>query len=289
MEEAEGGGKMNKFIPLKDGRKIGYREAGMKDGIPLFVCHSTEGTGQGLDDVNQLACHFGVRLIELHRPGYGLSADLKGREPLDFAEKVIECAQYLRLKGYFVLGISGGGIYALACAYVCPEKVMGAILFPGFGAFSTAWRKKHPKRAGQFFSKYFAALSLMTVKSQFKRIYKRRPGERSNTVSELDEEIKEMQKEYEQAVTSVMYESRMLQNAWEIPLKKIAVPVEIYEYRKFRGSSILSAQQQKQLPDVRVHKAPGESRDLWSHKLSHVRTSSQAGDSSRKESNSEED
>jgi len=68
----------------------------------------------------------GVRLISFDRPGYGKSDRLMARRVADVASDVAAIADTLGLKRFSVLGRSGGGPHALACAALLPERVVRA-------------------------------------------------------------------------------------------------------------------------------------------------------------------
>jgi pimeloyl-ACP methyl ester carboxylesterase len=66
---------------------------------------------------------MGVRLISFDRPGYGGSDRRLSRTVGDVAEDVETIADCLKLGDFAVLGRSGGGPHALACAALLPGRV----------------------------------------------------------------------------------------------------------------------------------------------------------------------
>jgi pimeloyl-ACP methyl ester carboxylesterase len=112
-------------IKLPDGRRLGYAEYGDPTGRPVLHFHGTpdsrlEGT---LAEVAQAASSLGVRLILPDRPGIGLSDFKPGRAILDWPGDVLGLADALALERFAVMGLSGGGPYALACAFKIPERL----------------------------------------------------------------------------------------------------------------------------------------------------------------------
>jgi pimeloyl-ACP methyl ester carboxylesterase len=65
----------------------------------------------------------GVRLIVPDRPGYGLSDFQAGRRLVDWPGDVLSIGDHFGLDKFDVIGFSGGGPYALACAYATPERL----------------------------------------------------------------------------------------------------------------------------------------------------------------------
>jgi pimeloyl-ACP methyl ester carboxylesterase len=74
---------------------------------------------------------MGVRLIAFDRPGYGKSDRKPGRRVADGAEDVSEIADALGLDRFAVLGRSGGGPHALACAALLPDRVTRVAVLVG--------------------------------------------------------------------------------------------------------------------------------------------------------------
>jgi len=104
-------------------RRLGFRQWGAADGFPVFLLHGTPGCrlSVGPDDAELL--QLDTRLITYDRPGYGLSDPQPGRSVADAAEDVRAIADSLGLGSFAVLGRSGGGPHALACAALLPDRV----------------------------------------------------------------------------------------------------------------------------------------------------------------------
>jgi len=74
---------------------------------------------------------MGVRLISFDRPGYGGSDRLAGRQVADAAADVLDIADSYGLEKFAVVGRSGGGPHALACAALLPERTARAAVLVG--------------------------------------------------------------------------------------------------------------------------------------------------------------
>jgi pimeloyl-ACP methyl ester carboxylesterase len=77
----------------------------------------------------------GVRLIAIDRPGMGLSAFQPSRRLVDWPDDVVEVATTLGLDRFAVLGISGGGPYAAACAWKLADRITGAGIVSSLAPF----------------------------------------------------------------------------------------------------------------------------------------------------------
>jgi pimeloyl-ACP methyl ester carboxylesterase len=73
----------------------------------------------------------GVRLVGYSRPGYGESDRREGRTMTDCVEDVAAVAEALGFDRFYVLGHSGGGPRALACAALLPDRVLAAATVAG--------------------------------------------------------------------------------------------------------------------------------------------------------------
>ena len=113
----------DRIIKLRDGRKLGYSEYGDPNGKPIFYFHGWPVSRLSGCETNSAAKKLRVKVISPDRPGYGLSDYKKDRTLLDWASDVTELADILEIKKFAVIGVSGGGPYAAACAYKIPERL----------------------------------------------------------------------------------------------------------------------------------------------------------------------
>ena len=114
---------------LGDGRLLGYAEYGDPAGTPIVFFHGTPSSRLMFRVGDEAARSASVRLIAPDRPGIGLSTHKPGRRIADWPADVVSLADALGLKHFSVVGISGGGPYAMACATFIPERLssMGAV------------------------------------------------------------------------------------------------------------------------------------------------------------------
>ena len=70
------------------------------------------------------------------RPSYGRSTANPGRTVASAAEDVAAVADALEIDRFAVMGASGGGPHALACASLLPHRVVGAVSIAGLAPFT---------------------------------------------------------------------------------------------------------------------------------------------------------
>lgn len=120
-------------VVLPDGRTLAYGEFGDPAGIPVFVFHGGVGSrGFGLL-FDEAASELGVWIVSPDRPGYGQSDLQPDRTLLDWPDDVATLADALGIDKFAVLGVSGGGPYAAACAHTMPERISAAALVSSIG------------------------------------------------------------------------------------------------------------------------------------------------------------
>jgi pimeloyl-ACP methyl ester carboxylesterase len=124
---------LNQRIRFPDGRVLGFAEYGRPDGAPVFYLHGWPSSRLEPYAMRDQCSELGVRLIAPDRPGLGLSDFYPGRSIPDFARDVQKLAEHLKLSRFAVLGVSGGGPYAAACAAVLAECVTNALLVCSVG------------------------------------------------------------------------------------------------------------------------------------------------------------
>jgi pimeloyl-ACP methyl ester carboxylesterase len=113
-------------IRLPDGRSLGYAEYGDPQGLPLFYFHGWPGSRVEARFLDPAARERGLRVIAMDRPGMGLSDFQADRAIAGWPGDVEALADSLGLDRFAVLGVSGGGPYAAACAGKIGRRVTTA-------------------------------------------------------------------------------------------------------------------------------------------------------------------
>ncbi|MFB8274904.1 alpha/beta fold hydrolase [Nocardia colli] len=124
-------------IRLDDGRIVRAYDSEHGGGAGVLVWHhGSPQTGVLLDPLLEAANARGIRLLSYGRPGYGGSTRLPGRDVASAAHDVEQIADALGIERFAVMGASGGGPHALACAAELPVRVTGAVSLAGIAPFT---------------------------------------------------------------------------------------------------------------------------------------------------------
>ena len=118
-------------VTLAGERQLGFVEHNTKgNNILLFFSGSPSSRYfKFIDD--ETLCAMDIRLIVLERPGYGLSSAKAGRFIKDWPADICEFLTLMDMDKVHVMGYSGGGPYALACASFMPENIITATVVAG--------------------------------------------------------------------------------------------------------------------------------------------------------------
>src|SRR5579863_7462123 len=95
--------------------------------VAVFWLHGSPNVGSPPEPLFAAADANGLRWVSYDRPGYGGSSPHDGRTVASAAADVAAVAEALGIGRFAVLGHSGGGPHALACAALLPERVIAAV------------------------------------------------------------------------------------------------------------------------------------------------------------------
>jgi pimeloyl-ACP methyl ester carboxylesterase len=113
---------MTETVQAPDGRRLAVEQSGDLQGKPVFLLHGMPGSRLGPHPRGAILYRLGIRLISFDRPGYGYSDRLADRSVADAAIDVAAIAEAYELERFAVVGRSGGGPHALACAALLPGR-----------------------------------------------------------------------------------------------------------------------------------------------------------------------
>ncbi len=116
-----------------DGSAIAFELFGDRAGAPLLLCHGladSRRSGRILDTTGR---NLGLLVIAPDRPGVGLSDARRLHRVVEWVEDAVAVLDALGLDAAAVMGVSGGGPFAAACAAALGSRVRGLVLVSSLG------------------------------------------------------------------------------------------------------------------------------------------------------------
>lgn len=281
--------KPDQTLTLPDGRTLGYAEYGCPTGIPLFYFHGFPSSRLESSAIDEMGHRRQIRVISPDRPGFGISTYQSGRRINDFPADVKFLAKHLDISRFAVLGGSGGGPYALACAHALPRDMVSAVgllasagpweagkqgllLSEKFGHWaSTRWPGGLVKLTDTLLALIRWALTTRRGKNYFDaQLGLKAPKPEDNndgkvmTLDELrDQTIHAVFETFAQGSKACVQEARLLSTDWDIPFEDVDYnKVQIWHGVKDVNSPVrLMRYIAKRLPNADLREYPDD--DHW--------------------------
>ena len=123
----------NENVQLEDGRKLSYAIYGSPvPRITVIYMHGFPSSRYEGKLWHSACTKHMIRLVAPDRPGIGLSTYKPNRRILDWPADVLALADHLKISQFYILGMSGGAPYALACNKRIPkERLLGVSVVSG--------------------------------------------------------------------------------------------------------------------------------------------------------------
>lgn len=236
--------KAGQTLRLRDGRLLGYAEWGDPAGKPVLYFHGLHSSRMALYQTPAFFAAHGVRFITVDRPGIGLSTFQRGRTLLDWPDDVAQLADALGLANFAILSMTGGGMYAVACAAAMPDRLAGVACVspsapldaPGISVSGTTGIFMGLARRAPWMLWAVYAVLVPRLRRQPERIYRMlaRGGSESDLRTLARPAVREM------AVASVLEAFRsgywgevrevvIATQPWGLRLDQIALPIQLWD------------------------------------------------------------
>jgi pimeloyl-ACP methyl ester carboxylesterase len=232
------------YLTLPDGRRLCYAEYGDPGGQPILVFHGNPNSRLLWGVMPGSPFLPNVRLIAPDRPGFGQTDFVEGVTTLgNWPNDVVALADALKIGKFAVFGPSGGGPFALACAWKIPERLTSVGIFASVGPLNSEtdrdiaspvramWRKA-PQLPGLFKlqMKLFAWLA-RTYPGLYVKMILKEFGETDRIVYDrlqVAEFLRPDRNEgYRQGGIGTWYDA-MIPGNWPIPLNEITTRVYLW-------------------------------------------------------------
>jgi len=238
-------GPKSRQITLSDGRLLGFDDFGDPEGTPVLFFHGFGSSRVVRHPDDDIAAELGVRVIAIDRPGIGISTRQPGRRVTDYPRDVAELLDILEIERCAVVAWSGGGPYALACAWQMPDRfsVIGLISAPaplsGAGSTGYTWPRHRAMSRTADHAPWVIALAMWQWSRQQKSDPHKQLDEAISGMVEADREIlgdpalravmiANASEMYRQGTGGVYDEALCLARPFGFPIGGVTVPVRIW-------------------------------------------------------------
>lgn len=132
MSATETFSKYAQYFVLSNGSRLCYATFGADDGIPLLYFHGWPSSRLQARSVDQLGKELGFTIYAPDRPGIGQSDHIHNRQLSDWPKNIQELLTHLKIEQkVHLMGVSGGGPYAIACACLLNAQVASTTIVCG--------------------------------------------------------------------------------------------------------------------------------------------------------------
>lgn len=275
-------------LRLRDGRLLSYARYGDPEGRPGFFFHGFPGSRLEAGPGAEAAARLGLRIFALERPGFGLSDFKPGRSILDWPDDVVEAADQLGIDRFPIMGLSGGGPYAAACAYKIPDRLTGMALVSSVAPFGASGTTDGMSRLYRFTFGLAGRLTWTTgpamwwMGRQVRRNPDRVLDRTSAGLPEFDREImarpevrsmlrEDLMEAFRQGSRGAAWELALLARPWGFRLEDIAMEVHLWQGEAdvnvpvAMGRYLAGA-----IPNCRARFYPGEGHLLAVHRMEEI-------------------
>lgn len=229
-------------IKLKDGRRLGFAEYGDPEGKPLFFFHGWPSSRLHGKNFDEAAEKLKIRIISTDRPGYGLSDFKPNRTLLDWPDDVIELAEKLKINKFVIVGISGGGPYAAACAYKIPKKITKAGIVVGLAPLNIkgnldgmfwinrmGWANFHKFPILTEISSFLGLLETKLLPINVSSLFLvSKPDKLMSTKSFRKTMHQSRREAFRQGIKATAQDLKIYSNNWGFNIKNIKIPVHLW-------------------------------------------------------------
>jgi pimeloyl-ACP methyl ester carboxylesterase len=264
----------HRTVRLGDGRQLGYAEWGDVSGRPLLYFHGWPGAGVEARLADEAAKASAVRLIALDRPGMGLSEFQRGRTLLDWPEDVVHVADALEVDRFAVLGVSGGGPYAAACAWKLSDRLTRAGIVSGLAPLNVPGVIAGMGRRNRWTFQLVGRLPFLrrAFMASIARSVARRPDRvlERGVAAAVDKDYLDRPDVRETLVESLLeafsagsagpaWEMGLYARSWGFPLEEIRMPVDLWHGEKDANAPVAMGRYlAASIPGCRARFYPGE-------------------------------
>jgi pimeloyl-ACP methyl ester carboxylesterase len=264
----------DRTVRLGDGRRLEYAEWGDGGGGPLLYFHGWPGARVEGRLADEAAKATGVRLIALDRPGMGLSDFQPRRALVDWPDDVGQLADALGLERFAVLGISGGGPYAAACAWKLSDRLTRAGIVSGLAPLNVPGVIAGMGRRNRLTFQLVGRVAVLrrTLMARMAQSVARRPDRvlERGVAAAVDKKyldraevrkilVESLSEAFRSGSAGPAWEMGLFARSWGFPLEEIRTPVDVWHGEDDANAPVAMGRYlAATIPECRARFYPGE-------------------------------
>jgi len=236
----------SQILELPWGRQLGWaRQGRQKDVGPVWLFfHGTPGSRFSGRHLSKYCERYGIRVITVDRDGYGNSVLGKAGNPSGNVFGFMRAIEYLLdvqgIDRFKVVGVSGGGPYALAAARYFPSKrLQGTAIMCGVGHPRGEKKSIEFKRRMSEFHAWLSPLTFKWSKGHTIQRWREMLASPNSVVGEPKDPGKEEQ--YKQGTGGHTGDIAMTQRHWGFEIEDIRASPIMWYYGRLDANCSISA------------------------------------------------
>jgi pimeloyl-ACP methyl ester carboxylesterase len=225
------------------GGTIAVELVGSPTATPVLFCHGLAESRLAAHRLAPAAEELGLRVIAPDRPGTGRSTPQRLGRVVDWVTEATTVLDALGIETAHLLGISGGGAFAAACAARRPERFPRLVLVAPLGppAWSTRGMEPWQRRSlrlgtvapgfGGWFMARLAALERHAPRLYHQLVTAGMPATDRRFLAEpavWEDFRSNYQEAFRQGGVGVGQDLRVLRHPWGFDLSEVAVPTVLH-------------------------------------------------------------
>jgi pimeloyl-ACP methyl ester carboxylesterase len=262
-------------ISLPDGRLLAYAEYGDPAGYPLIWCHGNPGSRREADMLEPtLLQRAHVRAIVPDRPGIGLSTWRAQRKITEWPTDLAALTAALKIERFALMGLSGGAVYALACARVMPHRITRTVIVSGVGPLDVLNDIERRERGPGYFvlarRSYWLVLALTWLMQRGLHQPDKLMAQTLSGLPPVDQQtlneprtrqsfLNLLHEAFRQGGRGLAWDAALIARPWGFSLREIKAPVHLWHGDADRNAPLaMGGYLAEQLPNSYLHILQGE-------------------------------
>jgi pimeloyl-ACP methyl ester carboxylesterase len=231
-------------VRISSGVRLSYREVGSTTGRPVLYLHGTPSSRKEVDGtLSDEAATLGLRILAPDRPGYGRTPFVQ-YSVRDYPEHILGLLDVLEVDQVGLVGVSGGGPYACACAARLGPRVSRTALVAStapsdLDGVRATWSKEDRQRYALAVRAPWLLRSYLALMARRLRADPRRVPELFNDLPPEDaavvdrDDVREilattMTEAFRQGTRGAVHDIRLDVRPWGVDLSAIEAPVDVW-------------------------------------------------------------